>query len=100
MKMMFLAAAAAGLALPFAAAGTAVANPGDEWRKQFEIRAECDKKLREADSRREFNKEIRECEKKLAEWRYKVREESAKARYEAEKKWLERQKKLAEDYYD
>lgn len=100
MKRILLAAAAAALAAQFAVPQVASANPGDEWRKQFEIRAECEKKLAEADSRREFHKELRECEKKLAEWRYKVREESAKARYEAEKQWLERQKKLAERYYD
>jgi len=100
MKRIILAAAAAGLAAPLAIGGAAAANPGDEWRKQFEIRAECEKKLAEADSRREFHKELRECEKKLAEWRYKQREEAAKARYEAEKQWLERQKKLAERYYD
>lgn len=65
MKRMILATAAACLMVPIANGGAAIANPGDEWRKQFEIRAECDKKLTEAKSRREFHKELRECRKKL-----------------------------------
>ena len=90
MKRILFAAAAAGLMAPFANGGAAVANPGDEWHKQFEIRAECDKKLAEADSRREFHKELRECRKKLAEWDAKQREEAFKAWHEREKKWRER----------
>lgn len=90
MSRILLAVAAAGLMAPFAIGGAAMANPGDEWRKQFEIRAECDKKLAEADSRREFHKELRECRKKLAEWNFKQREEAFKAWAEREKKWRER----------
>ena len=85
-----LFAAAAGLLAPLALAQPALANPGDEWRKQFEIRAECDEKLAKADSRREFAKELRECRKKLGEWRAKQREEAFKAWAEHEKKWRER----------
>ena len=90
MKRMILATAAACLMVPIANGGAAIANPGDEWRKQFEIRAECDKKLTEAKSRREFHKELRECRKKLAEWDSKQREEAFKAWQEREKKWRER----------
>lgn len=90
MKFVHFGAVAAGLIAPFALGGAAVANPGDEWRKQFEIRAECDKKLSEAKSRREFHKELRECRKKLAEWDSKQREEAFKAWQEYEKKRYER----------
>lgn len=70
--------------------GTAQADPGDHWREQYKLRAECDEKLAKADSRRDYRKELRECDKKLAEWRWKQREEVFKARQEAEKKWRER----------
>ena len=50
MKRILFAAAAAALLSPLALAPPALANPGDEWRKQFEIRAECDEKLAKADS--------------------------------------------------
>ena len=89
MKRIVFAAAAAGLMVPFALGGAAMADPGDHWREQWKIRAECDKKLAEADSRREFYKELRECNKKLADWRGKQREEAIKAWREREKKWLE-----------
>ena len=84
MNRIFLAAIAAALVAPIGAPATA--NPGDEWRKQFEIRAECDKKLYEAKSHREYRKELRECRKKLAEWDRKQREEAFKAWEEREKK--------------
>jgi transposase len=90
MKRIVFAAAAAGLIAPFLAGGAALADPGDQWREQFKIRAECDKKLDEAKSRREFYKELRECNKKLAEWDSKQREEAFKAWQEREKKWRER----------
>ena len=85
-----IALAAAVAAAPLAIGGAAIADPGDEWRKQFEIRADCDKKLAEADSRRKYREELRVCNRKLAEWSAKQREEAFKARQEAEKKWRER----------
>lgn len=85
MKRLLGMAAAAALVAPVAP-GAALADPGDEWRKQFEIRAKCDEKLAEAKSRREFHKELRECNKKLAEWQAKQREEAFKAWQEVEKK--------------
>ena len=89
--MVRIVLAAGAAAIASLALGTpAAANPGDEWRKQFEIRAECDEKLAKADSRREFHKELRECRKKLAEWDAKQREEAFKAWQENEKKWRER----------
>ena len=90
MKLFLFGAVVAGLMAPLAIGGAAIANPGDEWRKQFEIRAECDKKLYEAKSRREFHKELRECRKKLAEWDSKQREEAFKA-------WQEREKRFWSD---
>jgi hypothetical protein len=99
MKRIIIAAAAAGLAAPFAFGGAAVADPGDHWKKQWEIRAECDKKLAKAKSAREFRKETAECNKKLAEWSFKQREEGAKAWRKAEKKWRERQREYAGRYY-
>ena len=85
-----IAIAAALFAAPFALGRAASANPGDEWREQFKIRAECDKKLGEAKNRREFRKELAECNKKLAEWDFKQREEALKAWRESEKTWRER----------
>lgn len=90
MKRITLAAVAVALIAPFALGGAAMADPGDEWRKQFEIRAECDKKLYEAKNRREYRKELYECRKKLAEWDRKQREEAFKAWQEYEKKRWDR----------
>ena len=68
----------------------AVADPGDYWKKQWEKRADCDKKLYEAKSRRDFYKLDREQRREVAkEWR------------EAEKKWRERNRyDDDDDYYD
>ena len=85
-----LVPAAAALAMLAGPAVPAAADPGDHWREQYKIRAECDEKLAKADSRREFNKELRECRKKLAEWHGKQREEAFKAWAEREKKWRDR----------
>ena len=85
LRCMTVAALLAG-----AGAVPAAADPGDQWNEQWKIRAECDKKLYEAKSRRDFYKERRECGKKLAEWRGKQREEAIKELREAEKKWVER----------
>lgn len=98
MKRIMLAAAAA--IAPFAVGGAAIADPGDHWREQWKIRAECDKKLAEAKGPREFRKEAAECNKKLAEWSGKQREEALKAWREAEKKWRERWRGDDGGYYD
>lgn len=90
MKLIRLAAAAAAFAVPLTLGAAAHADPGDEWRKQFEIRADCDKKLAEADSRSKYREELRVCRKKMAEWRAKLVEEADKQRQEADKKWRER----------
>ena len=95
---MMLAAAAA--ILPFGIGGAAMADPGDGWREQWKIRAECDEKLAKADSRREFYKEAAECNKKLAKWDREQRKEAAKSWREAEKKWHERRREQIERYYD
>lgn len=100
MKRIVLAAAVAGLAAPVALGGAAMADPGDHWREQWKIRAECDKKLAEAKSRHEFYKEAAECDKKLAEWDAKQREEAIKAWRESEKKWRERHREWAGPYYE
>ena len=92
MKLITLAA---GLAAPFAFGGTALADPGDQWKKQWEKRAECDKKLAEAKSAREFRHKLAECNRELAKLDRKQREEAAKAWREAEKKWRERSR----EYY-
>ena len=67
-----------------------MAEPGNQWREQAKIRAKCDEKLAEAESAREFNKELRECNKKLAELHGKQREEALKAWRKAEEKSRER----------
>ena len=97
MKRIMLAAAAAAAA--FAFGGTALADPHDHWKKQWEKRADCEKKLYEAKSPWEFQKKAAECNRELAKLGYEQRKEAAKAWREAEKKWRERQKDYYEPYY-
>lgn len=79
-----------GLAAIVAASGPAAADPGDYEKKQWEKRADCDKKLAEAKNRREFYKQVAECNRELAKLDREQREEAAKEWREAEKKWRER----------
>ena len=95
MKRIALAAAAA--VAPFAIGGAAMADPGDHWKKQWEKRADCDKKLYEAKSRREFYEKAAECNRELAKLNQEQRREAAKAWREAEKKWRERHREYG--YY-
>lgn len=82
-------------------AAPAAADPGDQWKKQWEKRAECDKKLYEANSRRDFYKKAAECNRELAKLNDEQRREAAKAWREAEKKWRERHRQWADyPYYD
>ena len=86
MKHMMIAAAV--MAAPFAAGGSAaVADPGDAWKKQWEKRAECDRKLAEAKSPRDFYKKAAECNRELAKLNAEQRKEAVKAWRESEKKW-------------
>ena len=98
MKRILLAAAVA--AAPFAIGGAASADPGDQGKKQWEKRAECDRKLAEAKSPRDFYKKADECNRELAKLGQKQRKEAAKAWREAEKKWIERQREWNGRYYD
>lgn len=100
MKRTLIAAAVAGLMAPFAVSGAAVADPGDHWKKQWEKRADCDKKLYEAKSRRDFYKAAAECNRELAKLDREQRKEAAKSWREAEKKWRERQRDYYGSYYD
>ena len=98
MRSILLAVAAAGLMAPFAIGGAALAglgdpgDPGEFGKKQWEKRADCDKKLAEADSAREFRKTLAECNRELAKLSWEQRQEAAKAWRESEKKWRERQR--------
>ena len=98
MKRILLAAAAA--ALPFAIGGAASADPGNHWKKQWEKRADCDRKLAEAKSARDFYKKAAECNRELAKLTLEQRKEAAKAWREAEKKWRERRGDNSTPYYD
>jgi hypothetical protein len=98
MKRIALAAAAA--VASFAFGGAAMADPGDQWKKQWEKRADCDKKLYEAKSRRDFHKAAAECNRELAKLDREQRKEAAKSWREAEKKWRERQRDYYGPYYD
>lgn len=99
MKRILLAAAVA--AAPLAIGGAASADPGDHWKKQWEKRAECEEKLFEAKSPREFQKKAAECNRELAKLTQEQRKEAAKAWREAEKKWRERQDDAWDGrYYD
>jgi hypothetical protein len=88
-NMIFALAAAAVAASPVAA------DPGDRWKKQWETRADCEKKLYEAKSPWDFQKKAAECNRELAKLSHEQRKEAAKAWREAEKKWRE----LQSDYY-
>ena len=94
MRFTILALAAAVIAAPTAA------DPGDHWKKQWEKRAECDKKLAEANSPRDFYKKAAECNRELAKLSFEQRKEAAKAWREAEKKWRERHGQYYGGYYD
>ena len=99
MTRMMLAAAAGALAW-VSLGGAAQADPGDHWKKQWEKRADCDKKLYEAKSRRDFYKTAEECNRELAKLSLEQRKEAAKEWREAEKKWRERHREWRGDYYD
>lgn len=101
MKRMVLAAFAAAAAVaPLAIGGAALADPGDHIKKQWEKRADCDRKLAEAKSPREFYKKAAECNRELAKLDLEQRKEAAKAWREAEKKWRERYSDDDRGYYD
>ena len=97
MKRIILAAAAA--ALPFAIGGAAQADPGDYAKKQWEKRADCEKKLYEAKSRGDFYKTAAECNRELAKLGREQRQEALKAWRESEKKWRERHDGYDGGYY-
>lgn len=77
----------------------AAADPGDQWKKQWEKRGECNKKLYEAMSRRDFYKKANECNRELAKLDREQRKEAGKAWREAEKKWRERHRDYDGPYY-
>ena len=76
------------------------ADPGDHWKKQWEKRADCDKKLYEAKSRRDFYQKADECNRELAKLDREQRKEAAKSWREAEKKWREHYRYDEGPYYD
>ena len=100
MKRIILAAVAAALAAPFAIGGAAMADPGDKWEKQWEKRAECDRKLARAKSPRDFYKKAAECNRELAKLNREQRKDALKAWREAEKDWRKRQRDYAGPYYE
>lgn len=81
-------------------AAPAAADPGDQWKKQWEKRADCEKKLYEANSRRDFYKQADECNRELAKLDREQRREAAKEWREAEKKWRARYRDYDGSYYD
>lgn len=84
----------------FVASTPAAADPGDYAKKQWEKRADCDRKLFEAKSRKDFYKAAEECNRELAKLDYEQRREAAKSWREAEKKWRERWRGDDGGYYD
>ena len=99
MKRIILAAALA--AAPFAIPAAASPDPGDHAKKVWEKRADCDKKLFEAKSRRDFYRQAAECNRELAKLGREQRKEAAKAWRDAEKKWHERSRERWDGrYYD
>lgn len=70
MKSLMIAATAAAVGLPTVAATPAVAAGPREVRKE---QRECQRELRRADSRREYNREIRECRREINQAQRDVR---------------------------
>ena len=98
--MLLRALAVSGAAASIWAAAPATADPGDQWKKQWEKRADCDKTLYEAKSRRDFYQKAAECNRELAKLDQEQRRESAKSWREAEKKWRDRHRGYDGPYYD
>lgn len=94
MRLIILALAATAISIP------AAADPGDYAKKQWEKRADCDKKLYEAKNRKDFYKAAEECNRELAKLDREQRHEAAKSWREAEKKWREQQRYHGGSYYD
>ena len=97
---MLLRCLTVAAAAVIATASPANADPGDHWKKQWEKRADCDKKLYEAKSRREFYQKADECNRELAKLDREQRKEAAKSWREAEKKWREHYRYDDGPYYD
>jgi hypothetical protein len=89
-----------GAGVLLAASAPALADPRDHAKKLWEKRADCDKKLFEAKSRRDFYQKASECNRELAKLTREQRRESAKEWREAEKKWRERNRYYSGGYYD
>lgn len=100
MALRLMGVGVAAAAVIAAASAPAAADPGDRWKKQWEERAQCDKKLYEAKSRRDFYKTAAECNRELAKLDREQRKEAAKQWREAEKKWRERNRDYQGGYYD
>ncbi len=96
MRLTIIALTAAAVT----ATSPAAADPGDHYKKQWEKRAECEKKLYEAKSRRDFYKQAEECNRELAKLQWEQRREVAKHWRESEKKWRERNRYNGDRYYD
>lgn len=94
MRLTILAIAATAITV------SAAADPGDHYKKRWEKQADCEKKLYEAKSRRDFHQKARECNRELRKLDYEQRQEAAKEWREAEKKWRERYRSYDGPYYD
>lgn len=88
-----------GAAALFVASAPASADPGDHRKKQWEKRADCDKKIYEAKSRRDFYQKAAECNRELAKLNREQQREAAKQWRESEKKWRERNRYYDDRYY-
>lgn len=97
MMLRVLGLGATALAL---ASSPVAADPDDHWKKQWEKRADCDKKLDEAKSPRDFYQKADECNRELAKLDREQRREAAKEWRESEKKWRERNRYYEGSYYD
>ncbi len=70
MKSVIIAATAAAVALPTVAATPAIAAGPREVRQE---QRECQRELRRADNRREYNRELRECRREVGQAKRDVR---------------------------
>jgi hypothetical protein len=70
MKSVIIAATAAAVALPTVAATPAIAAGPREVRQE---QRECQRELRRADNRREYNRELRECRREVGQAQRDVR---------------------------
>ena len=76
MKTLMIAATAAAVAIPTFAASPALAGSRNEVQRE---QRECQRELRRADNRREYNRQLRQCRKEINEAKRDYRKDRRRA---------------------